>query len=504
MNREAALTRLTLRLVRMAEGANDELDAMLETVRLQLREGAPGQALSESAEQLAKVVMAVTGRSIDVERGLPSALDVSGVTRQIKSLPVSRDAQSRMLVLVQKLSGEGAAKVRGAALSELLAVINSACQELAQRQGRNEGGVRGLFGRRESDQSETVRALAVFGKLVRRALEHLDVVSGSPVHTRGLGSRLDDLAQVPQAEDLLREVVAEIDTIDARIEDERNQTSDFLDRLRTKLGGFEGLIAGVAADGESSLERSEALQSSLGADVEGLGSVASISDLAEIRRLVAETLQKISSQLEDHVKAERVQFERAQTKVAELSEQLTALECEAETLRDEVRQRTDLAIKDQLTGLYNRAGYEERSAELFARCARTGTPLSLVFVDCNKFKEINDTYGHAAGDLVLMKVADTLKARARASDFVSRFGGDEFVVLLPDTQLSGAEIYARGAYQEILTAGFNDNGKPLDVSISLGVTQLRAGDSMEEALARADEAMYKAKVSSGIRVSVTP
>ena len=101
---------------------------------------------------------------------------------------------------------------------------------------------------------------------------------------------------------------------------------------------------------------------------------------------------------------------------------------------------------------------------------------------------------------MLVKVADVLHTRARASDIVCRYGGDEFVILLPDTHVSGAEIFARSACQEVLDAGFNDNGKPLDVSISCGVTELVTGDTLESAIGRADEAMYKAKKMQGIQV----
>ena len=206
----------------------------------------------------------------------------------------------------------------------------------------------------------------------------------------------------------------------------------------------------------------------------------------------------------EHVEAERQQHREAQEKVDALSEQLTRLETEAEVLRTEIRNKTDLAIKDQLTGVYNRNGFDERAAELFARWERSAAKLSIVFVDCNKFKHINDTYGHAAGDLVLVKVADILQSRARVTDVVCRFGGDEFVILLPDTDVDGAEAYATSAFNEVLDAGFNDNGKPLDVSISLGITAINEGDTLESALARADEAMYEAKGKEGVRVAKKP
>ena len=125
-----------------------------------------------------------------------------------------------------------------------------------------------------------------------------------------------------------------------------------------------------------------------------------------------------------------------------------------------------------------------------------------MFVDCNKFKQINDTFGHNAGDTVLVKVAETLKVRARTSDVVARYGGDEFVVLLTDTDITGAEVFAKDACDKIRKAGFNNNGKPLDVSISCGVTEVRDDDTPVTALHRADQAMYKAKNDTEDKVFV--
>ncbi|HBQ39189.1 MAG TPA: GGDEF domain-containing protein, partial [Halieaceae bacterium] len=232
-----------------------------------------------------------------------------------------------------------------------------------------------------------------------------------------------------QAQALMREVTREMDSIDSRIRQERLQTSDFLDTLRERLGGFEELVVDVTRGGERSVERSESLQTQVAADVDVLGTASRSGDLETMRKAFEETLQNISQHMAEHVEAERQQHREAQEKVDALSEQLTRLETEAEVLRTEIRNKTDLAIKDQLTGVYNRNGFDERAAELFARWERSAAKLSIVFVDCNKFKHINDTYGHAAGDLVLVKVADILQSRARVTDVVCRFGGDEFVIL---------------------------------------------------------------------------
>ncbi|HBO13209.1 MAG TPA: GGDEF domain-containing protein, partial [Halieaceae bacterium] len=382
--------------------------------------------------------------------------------------------------------------------SSLLKASAEALIEVAAR-GRGESGARGLHWRRRTDREEGQRdrSVMLFVELLTRLVDHIDVLNGSPSRGGELRQRLEGLQALEQAETLLKEVTREIDRIDDRIRQERAHASSFLGSLRERLESFEDAVTSVADEGRRSLERSEALEVDVGADVSGLSEAVTHGVDQEA---VHGSLLRITERLARHVAEEREQYEAAQARVKELSQQVETLEQEADSLRNEIRDKADLALKDPLTGVYNRAGYEERSPELYARWKRAAAPLSIVFVDCNKFKEINDTYGHAAGDLVLMKVADILHERSRASDIVCRYGGDEFLLLLPDTPLSGAEIFARSVCQEVAHAGFNDNGRPLDVSISCGVTQLDGDDTMETALARADEAMYDAKKLEGTRV----
>ncbi|MEM7691993.1 MAG: diguanylate cyclase, partial [Pseudomonadota bacterium] len=149
-------------------------------------------------------------------------------------------------------------------------------------------------------------------------------------------------------------------------------------------------------DGDGSVARSEELQRQVGEDTRQIGEAAKSDDLQKMRTMIDSGMARITERLTRHLKEERQQNEASKERVKELNEQLSSLENEADTLRNEIRSASDLALKDSLTGVYNRAGYEERTTELFARWQRSAAPLSLVFVDCNKFKHINDTYGHAA------------------------------------------------------------------------------------------------------------
>lgn len=182
-----------------------------------------------------------------------------------------------------------------------------------------------------------------------------------------------------------------------------------------------------------------------------------------------------------------------------------------EAMEDTVRQRTQelqeanhaldrQARTDMLTGLLNRRGFDTQMSFAMALARRSGRPLSLITVDVDHFKRVNDTYGHAAGDEVLRRLAQTLQERLRGSDVVARVGGEEFVAMLPDTDLEGARAIA-----ETLVAAMNEQQDPVvgKVTVSAGVATLR-GPEYESAdlMRRADAALYEAKGQGRNRVCV--
>ena len=162
-----------------------------------------------------------------------------------------------------------------------------------------------------------------------------------------------------------------------------------------------------------------------------------------------------------------------------------------EELRALTASLTERAVRDPLTGLANRALLEERLRAVLARDARTGASTALLFLDLDGFKAVNDTHGHATGDLVLTTVASRLLAAVRPSDTVSRLGGDEFVVLVEGATEEGlTPLVAR--LQEVL--GESIGTLDLKVGVSIGVAVSRAGAvDHEELLAQADADMYAAK-----------
>ncbi|WP_085025139.1 PleD family two-component system response regulator [Ensifer aridi] len=172
-------------------------------------------------------------------------------------------------------------------------------------------------------------------------------------------------------------------------------------------------------------------------------------------------------------------------------------------LRASVQQTIELAITDDLTGLHNRRYLDGHLKLLMDRAGARGRPLSICITDIDRFKRVNDTYGHDAGDEVLREFANRVRATVRGADLACRFGGEEFVIVMPDTTPEMAAIVAERLRLMVESRGFDipRADTVLSVTASLGIASLRPeGDTAEALLKRADMALYQAKNGGRNRV----
>jgi two-component system cell cycle response regulator len=175
----------------------------------------------------------------------------------------------------------------------------------------------------------------------------------------------------------------------------------------------------------------------------------------------------------------------------------------ADRLRHNVQLSLEMAITDQLTGLHNRRYMSSHLDNLMAHAARAGKPLAFVIMDIDYFKSVNDTHGHDIGDEVLREFAKRIGANVRGIDLACRYGGEEFVVVMPETDASFAFMVAERLRKSIETTPFDISRVPgkLSLTISIGIAASEGADDTSEALLRrADQALYSAKRSGRNRV----
>ncbi|HYM48481.1 MAG TPA: diguanylate cyclase [Burkholderiaceae bacterium] len=213
-----------------------------------------------------------------------------------------------------------------------------------------------------------------------------------------------------------------------------------------------------------------------------------LGDLARAFNAMTAKLRQVLESLEQRV-AERT---------AELSRVNETLESEIAVRKEFEEELARQATTDPLTGAYNRLKFNSELVDEIHRAQRYGESLSLAMIDVDHFKAINDTHGHQAGDMVLVHLTQLISANLRETDKLARWGGEEFMILLPNTPLDAA---ARLAEKLRLVVAQADIGAVRGITCSFAVTQFRPGESIETLTARLDEALYRAKHDGRNRVA---
>ena len=173
-----------------------------------------------------------------------------------------------------------------------------------------------------------------------------------------------------------------------------------------------------------------------------------------------------------------------------------------ERLRDNVQMSIEMAITDVLTGLYNRRYMESHLSALVEQAAARGKPLTALVLDIDYFKSVNDTHGHDAGDDVLREFATRIKKSIRGIDLACRLGGEEFVIIMPETDMAVATLVAERLRRRIASEPFpiQQGARTIEVTISIGIAALGRDEDAAAVFKRADQALYRAKRDGRNRV----
>ena len=176
-----------------------------------------------------------------------------------------------------------------------------------------------------------------------------------------------------------------------------------------------------------------------------------------------------------------------------LMEEIARLRGQVARLESRVEELDREAHRDALVPVANRRGLVRQLDMLIARCDRHHVPAALLFVDVDGLKSLNDSFGHSAGDAALVYLAQLMVDGVRQSDLVARVGGDEFAILLDHADEQDAMDTANRLVNSIAASDFMHHGKPLPLSVAIGITAIEQGDTAETVLDRADQEMYREK-----------
>lgn len=277
----------------------------------------------------------------------------------------------------------------------------------------------------------------------------------------------------------------------------------YLQRLNDRLESFQSSLRAASEGHADNRSASREMDTQIREQVDGLqSSMQEADDLEGLKQVLENHLEGLLGTMDQHQKQRDQREQEVSSRLKSLAERVAVMEQEAQVVRENLEEQRQKALIDPLTGLPNRAAWAERLEHEVAQWQRHGNSLLLAMLDLDHFKRINDNYGHLAGDRVLKIIATVLRKRLRGSDFIARFGGEEFVLLVPDTPLASGAKLAEVLRAAIEACPFHFKGEPVTITVSMGMTAFKPGEHSDLVLKRADQALYRAKSAGRNRVEL--
>jgi len=434
---------------------SDSADTPVETMSADLADPTPPQAIAAPAGATAPAAD-WRGLSAHFEAAVAQALPTDDAR--------ARELADRLAALARRIDGEGAS-------APVVQAVAQACQE-----------ARRLLTQRH-------HLLDELATLARELTAGLTELAEDDSWARGqaqamlarLGPADGSAALSVRSVRATHDLLAQTRRQQQRLKGERDRARDALKTLVQSLVAELGVLGG-------STGRFGAQLDTYAESIEQADSLDSLASL--VREMVQ---QSRAVQLE--VASASTRLQAGQAEATQLSARVRELEGELRRLSEEVS-------IDALTQVSNRRGLAQAFEAESARHARDGGALAVALIDIDNFKKLNDTLGHSAGDEALRSLAARVRAALRPVDHVARFGGEEFVLLLPATDIGPAQEALTRLQRDLTASLFMHDGREVFVTFSGGVTEWRVGEGLDSAIERADEALYEAKRSGKNRTCV--
>ncbi|QFG33284.1 diguanylate cyclase [Pseudomonas umsongensis] len=277
----------------------------------------------------------------------------------------------------------------------------------------------------------------------------------------------------------------------------------YLQRLNERLESFQSNLQAASAGHADSRSAAHAMDTQIREQVDGLqNSVQEAADLDDLKHVLENHLEVLLGTMDQHRQQRDEREQEVAARLQSLAERVAHMEQEAQGFREHLEEQRQKALIDPLTGLPNRAAWSERLEYEIGQWQQHGNTLMLAMLDLDHFKRINDNYGHLAGDKVLKIIASVLRKRLRPTDFIARFGGEEFVLLMPSTVPANGMKLLETLRASIEACPFHFKGEPVTITLSIGLAAFRAGEHGDAVLKRADQALYRAKNAGRNRVEL--
>ena len=284
---------------------------------------------------------------------------------------------------------------------------------------------------------------------------------------------------------------------------EASTAGKIIHRLNNALGNINNEVTDSISKSVESFEARQTRQQSLRNVLEDMGdALEGEQNVDQLKEQAQHYLGQLSNSLSQGEESDREEQEGLMTLLVSMQQQLSSLQKQTDSYRKKlVEQRVNM-YTDPLTKVPNRMAYNERAHKDWQKCQQQQKPMSIAVIDVDHFKRINDQYGHAAGDKTLQAIARYLKSRLHTNEFLARWGGEEFILLIPELSINNLTNRLDELRIGLAQLPFKFKQERLTVTVSIGGTECRTGEELDTAFERADKCLYQAKAGGRNQVVV--
>lgn len=312
------------------------------------------------------------------------------------------------------------------------------------------------------------------------------------------------IAKNQALDELLNASIEVISLIIENINLERESAQGFLTSLNQTLEELHRSMTSTSKHSNSMNVEFDVINKKIGEKLSNLSTqTKNATSITSLKQLVETELHALSEDIAEKEELEQKDRQVLVDSFQEINERINTLENKVSNYKQRLNEQRYKSLLDSLTKLPNRAAFDERLNHEISLFNEQPSDTTLAIIDVDHFKSINDRFGHTAGDITLQVIAKALQKSIRQSDFIARYGGEEFVLLMPRTVLEGSSQPLNKLRQSIKRIPFKFKDKQIKITVSIGATQFKPGDSSIKAFDRADEALYEAKESGRDRLCIS-
>lgn len=333
-----------------------------------------------------------------------------------------------------------------------------------------------------------------FDGVMTTLLERLAIVQGATGNAQEIQARIHETTEAEGWAETLNDIVNSVSDTLKKLNEEKRELENFIVNVTDQLGEITQVISADHIDHQSDHEDTQSLHLFL---QDGMNLIQknfhAASDLTELKSEITGNIDTIRGGVDDFVSRINQRHEATEQRNIMLSEQLCKMEQETQELHVKLFENREKLLYDALTGVHSRLAYDEQIRQEMARWHRYSIPFSYVIIDADHFKNINDEFGHSAGDKALKIISQIMLKGIRQSDSVFRIGGEEFVLILTNTDANQADRLIAKLRKSISDSSIHFKKHRVHLTVSAGITETRSEDNVESIYERADKALYRAK-----------